>query len=133
MIETYKNRYGYIYTFTLQPDGDVVWEGDFRHCRFGYPNDYSLAFDMYRRDGGTLDKEQFIENILRPEQYDDCGNTVSSGIFNSYGQFVTSDASKIGMVDPSGGPYMSEGMTILGRKIQEFRPYGDGYLIVTNK
>ena len=31
----YTNRYGDVYTFTKQEDGNVLWEGNFKHCRFG--------------------------------------------------------------------------------------------------
>ena len=33
MKETYKNRYGDEFTFTLQDDGTVLWEGEFKYCR----------------------------------------------------------------------------------------------------
>jgi hypothetical protein len=35
------------------------------------------------------------------------------------------------MVDPSGGPYLTEGMKILGKTIKEFKPNKEGYLIIT--
>jgi len=38
MKNTYKNRYGDEFTFTLQDDGNVLWEGKFEYCRIGYPN-----------------------------------------------------------------------------------------------
>ena len=31
----YRNRYGAIYTFTKQEDGNVLWEGDFEYMRCG--------------------------------------------------------------------------------------------------
>jgi hypothetical protein len=31
----FENRYGDIYTFTKQEDGNVLWEGDFLMSRFG--------------------------------------------------------------------------------------------------
>ena len=37
MVE-YRNRYGDIYIFTKQENGNVLWEGNFEFCRFGYPN-----------------------------------------------------------------------------------------------
>ena len=39
MVE-YKNRYGDVYTFTKQEDNSVLWEGNFKYCRFGSSNDY---------------------------------------------------------------------------------------------
>jgi len=34
----YRNRYGDVFTFTKQEDGNVLWEGNFEYCRFGMPN-----------------------------------------------------------------------------------------------
>lgn len=31
----YENRYGDVYTFTKQEDGNVLWEGNFEHMRAG--------------------------------------------------------------------------------------------------
>lgn len=32
---TYTNRHGDQYTFTLQDDGNILWEGNFQFCRVG--------------------------------------------------------------------------------------------------
>lgn len=32
----YKNRYGDVFTFTPDEDGNLLWEGDFQYCRFGF-------------------------------------------------------------------------------------------------
>lgn len=37
--EKYKNRYGDEYTFTLQEDGNIKWEGSFEYCIFGFDKD----------------------------------------------------------------------------------------------
>jgi hypothetical protein len=34
--ETYKNRYGDIYTFTLDRDGNILWEGEFKCHRVAF-------------------------------------------------------------------------------------------------
>ena len=34
MVE-YKNRYGDVYTFTPQDNGNILWEGNFEFCRVG--------------------------------------------------------------------------------------------------
>jgi hypothetical protein len=44
---------------------------------------------------------------------------------------VKSDMNVIDMVDPSGGPYLTTGMKIMGRVIKEFKPNEEGYLIIT--
>ena len=78
--ETYTNRYGDSFVFTLLKDGNIQWEGNFEYCRYGWPND---SVDI------------------------------------------------INMVDPSGGPYLTEGMKIMGKTIKEFKSNKEGYLIIT--
>ena len=34
----YENRYGDVFTFTKQEDGNVLWEGNFEFHRYGWPN-----------------------------------------------------------------------------------------------
>ena len=45
MEETYKNRYGDEYSFTLQDDGNVLWEGNFKYCRYSVDNDVIKMVD----------------------------------------------------------------------------------------
>lgn len=40
--EKYTNRYGDEYTFTLQNDGNIKWEGPFEYCRFGFTDDPNI-------------------------------------------------------------------------------------------
>ena len=47
------------------------------------------------------------------------------------GIMVKSKKDIIDMVDPSGGPYLTEGMEIMGKTIQEFKRNKEGYLIIT--
>jgi hypothetical protein len=42
---------------------------------------------------------------------------------------VTSDMSKIDMVDPSGGPYICTGMEWMGKIIVGIKPQDGGYLL----
>lgn len=37
--EKHTNRYGDEYTFTLQGDGNIKWEGEFKYCRYGFDKD----------------------------------------------------------------------------------------------
>ena len=39
----YLNRYNDTYTFTLDEDNNILWEGSFEWCRFGMHNDYTKA------------------------------------------------------------------------------------------
>lgn len=75
--ETWRNRYGDKFVFTLQDDGNILWEGKFEYSR------------------------------------------------------VTSKTGIINMVDPSGGPFLTEGMEIMGKTIKEFKLNKEGYLIIT--
>jgi hypothetical protein len=47
-----------------------------------------------------------------------------------YGPMVKSK-NVINMVDPSGGPYLTEGIEIMGKTIKEFKSNKEGYLIIT--
>ena len=44
----YTNRYGDVYTFTKQEDGNVLWEGKFEYMRAG---DDSMIWDNADRCG----------------------------------------------------------------------------------
>jgi hypothetical protein len=108
----YTNRYGDVYTFTKQEDGSVLWEGDFKHCRFGFPNNYKRAYQQYCKDVGSkgvlpMHIEDFKKDV-HEMIYDENDKYVGpSGICAQYGHLVTSDTNVIDMVDPSGGPYLS--------------------------
>lgn len=56
------------------------------------------------------------------------GNIQWEGNFD-YHRVMLSDGIK--MVDPSGGPCLTEGDDILGKTIKEFKPNEKGYLIIT--
>lgn len=125
--ETMTNRYGDSFVFTLLEDGNIQWEGKFEYCRYGWPNDYTQAFFEYVRDnGGGINLEQFKELV---HAYDD--EKEEYVIDRKYRELVTSKTGIINMVDPSGGPYLAEGMKIMGKTIKEFKPNKEGYLIIT--
>jgi len=138
-MKKYTNRYNDVYTFTRQENGDVLWEGEFEYCRFGWPNVYKEAYEQYRKDGGDLHIEDFkkeVHNYIRDEN----GKYVGpSEIANKYATMVYSDRNTIDMVDPSGGPYLTTGNELgawLGeefenRIIHSFQPVETGYLIKT--
>lgn len=135
--ETYRNRYGNIFKFTPDSEGNVLWEGDFEYARGGYPNDYTLAYKSYIDDGGTLSISEFTIEVHR-SLYDESSNYLGpSDIAQAYGSLVKSNKDIICMVDPSGGPYLAEGMAstmahseITGKTISHFVPYNGGYKIV---
>lgn len=102
----YKNRYGDIFTFSKTEDGDILWEGNFEFCRYGWPNVYDEAFDRYVEDGGSLSLEEF-KDVVHKAEYDTEGNYLGmSGISKLYSHLIFSDRNTINMCDPSGGPYL---------------------------
>jgi len=129
------NRYGDVYTFELLEDGNVQWSGDFAYCRYGFPNDYSIAYKEYLKNevphDHQLDLEEFKEEVHRSEYDKDDKYIGPCYTSKKYQDFVVSNKDVINMVDPSGGPYMKEGMEILGKTIKEFKPNSSGYLIIT--
>jgi hypothetical protein len=136
MKTTYKNRYGDIFTFTLQDDGNVLWEGNFKYCRFGMPNDYTKAYNQYLHDNkhnkDAMSFNQFKEEV---HTYDD---ETHQYIYDKYVKMVESIKDKISMADPSGGCYISSGMSLdfLGFKniiVDEIKIVEGGLLIISKK
>lgn len=136
MKTTYKNRYGDIFTFELQEDGNILWSGNFEYCRFGMPNDYTRAYKEYVDDNCNSDHcmslKQFKEEVHR---YDD---ETHQYIYDKYVRMVDCMRDKIDMIDPSGGCYICSGMDLKfigfpGLIVKEFEEHKDGYLIIINK
>jgi hypothetical protein len=133
---TYKNRYGDIFTFTSQDNDNVLWEGNFKYCRIGMPNDYTKAYkeyiDDYCNSGHCMSLKQFKEEVHR---YDDESHQY---VYDKYVRMVESLTNKINMVDPSGGPYISVGMSLSSfgfndLKVKDFETKKNGFLIITEK
>lgn len=141
----YTNRYGDVYTFTKQEDGDVLWEGEFEHCRFGFPNVYKRAYQQYCKDTaaqGMLpmhieDFKRDVHEMIYNENHEYVG---PSGICAKYGHLVYSDTTSVNMVDPSGGPYLSthtnlgerfDSEELKGLCISGFKRVDTGYMIHT--
>jgi len=138
-MKAYKmtNRYGDKFTFTPQEDGTILWEGNFKYCRFGCPNDYTQAFFEYTRDtGGGISLEQFKELV---HAYDD---EKKSYVLEDrkYGELVKSNTAIINVIDPSGGPYLCSGMAVesiseelTDMEIERFESVEKGYKIYLKK
>ena len=141
----YHNRFGLIYTFTKQEDGDVLWEGEFEHCRFGFPNVYKRAYQQYCKDVGSsgghpMHIEDFKEQV-HEMMYNDKDEYIRPGpICAMYGHLVYSDTTNVNMVDPSGGPYLSthtnlgerfDSEELKGLCISGFTRVDTGYMIHT--
>ena len=141
----YTNRYGDVYIFTKQEDGSVLWEGSFKHCRFGWPNVYKKAYQQYCKDVSSegilpIHIEDFKTQVHEME-YNENHEYVGPGpICAQYGHLVYSDTKAIDMVDPSGGPYLSTHTNLyelLGEEevkglcISSFEPIETGYKLHT--
>jgi hypothetical protein len=108
---TYKNRYGIIYTFTKQEDGNILWEGDFEWSRFGFPNVYDDAYKAYCKDHENPISLKEFREVVHESIYDTDDNYLGmSEIGKKYATLVYTDRSIIDMVDPSGGPYIHSNM-----------------------
>jgi len=119
-MNTYKNRYGDQFTFTLDSDKNILWEGNFNFCRIGYPNDYLKAYDKYCKDhienfynGERMSLDHFKKAV---HEYDEDKREYPHV---KYLNLVTSNKDNINMVDPSGGPYICCGDN-MGRYGEEF-------------
>ena len=139
----YKNRYGDIYTFTPQEDGSILWEGDFKYCRYGWPNVYKEAYQAYCKDVGSKgERPMYIDSFkeaVHESVYDENDNYVGPGpIAKKYQSLVYSDKDTINMVDPSGGPYITlhQNLSWLGEEFKDLcvstiTPIETGYRIST--
>jgi len=131
-MKQYKNRYSDIFTFTKDENHDILWEGNFEWCRFGMPNDYSRAYGEYLREGGDMELEEFKKAV---HEYDD---ETHQHYYPKYVRMVDSLKDEIEMVDPSGGPYISRGMSLdsfgfKGYVVKDFKRIDTGYKIITEK
>jgi len=131
-MREYKNRYGDIYTFTEDEDHDILWEGNFNWCSFSMPNDYSIAYAEYLREGGDMELDEFKVEV---HKWDD---KAFSHVYPKYIKMVDCLRNEINSVDPSGGPYISRGMPLdsFGFKnciVKDFKRIDTGYKIITDK
>lgn len=139
---TYYNRYGDAYTFSMDLDGNVLWEGEFKYCRFAWPNIYDVAYQAYVEDGmpyGFMELDDFKEKVHEYVGDWDGGDGYTMKD-RKYRELVYSDTKKISMVDPSGGPYMAVGMPMRyipgfddDAKIVDFVAIETGYKILIEK
>lgn len=130
-VEKMKNRYGDEFVFTLLEDNNVQMEGEFGYMRCGFPNDYTESYKAYVTNGGLLSLSEFKEEVHRSLYSEDDRYIGPSPIAEKYQNLVVSRTDIINMIDPSGGPYLSEGQTIMGKIIKEFKSNEKGYLIIT--
>jgi hypothetical protein len=139
----YKNRYNDVFTFTEDVNGDVLWEGNFEWCRSGCPNVYGDAYRAYIEDNspyGVMEFETFKEAVHKYQYGDDFSSGKYTMEDRKYAELVYSDMNTINMIDPSGGPYLSEGYNLggfgdklKGKIIDRFESIETGYKIIIKK
>lgn len=112
MKNTYKNRYGDTFTFTLDDNGDILWEGNFEFHRIGYPNDYTKAYSAYLHDREGSDPETLLS--LEEFKRDVHEYQGDKHLYPEYVKLVESMTYIIDTVDPSGGPYITSGYSLDG-------------------
>lgn len=133
MTREYKNRYGDVFTFSEDENHDILWQGNFEFCRFGMPNDYKKAYTAYlNKAKKPMEFEKFKEEV---HTWDD---KKQKHKYPEYVKLVETLRNEISMVDPSGGPYLSRGMSMdsFGFKdhvIKDFERIDTGYKIVIEK
>ena len=139
MKKEYINRYGDKYTFTRTEDGNILWEGSFEWCRTGYPNVYEKAYESYCSDTNEDERISILEfeKEMHSAKYAEGGSYIGPNeLWNRYGSLVHSDVSRISMVDPSGGPYISTStpadtlITGMEGEVLEFKRIESGYKII---
>jgi hypothetical protein len=137
MIE-YKNRYGDVYNFTKDLDGNILWIGDFKYVRQGYPNDYIKAYKAFHNDFPETEMLSFEDFKNQVHEYDDEKKDYILG--RKYVQLVESVMDKIDFIDPSGGPFIGLGAN-MGRFSETFEdmivediiPFENDYKLIIKK
>jgi len=136
MKNTYKNRYDDVFTFTRDENHDILWEGNFQYSRFGMPNDYTKAYEAYLKDNEHTELVMSLELFKKAvHEWDDETNNYH---YPEYVRMVECLKDEIDMVDPSGGPYITRGMSLdsFGFKkyvVKDFKRIDTGYKIITEK
>ena len=135
----YTNRYRDVFTFSKTDDGNILWEGEFKHCRFGWPNVYTEAYEAYLADTDTDEQMTMGEFKIAVHEYDN-ETFEYTPLSKKYQKLVYSDTNKIDMIDPSGGPYLHSGYdmgmfdeSFRGMIVDYFKSSPEGYLIITKK
>ena len=135
----YTNRYNDVFTFSKTEDGNILFEGELKWMRCGWPNVYDDAYTAYCADTDTDERMTMGEFKKAVHEYEP--ETFKSTPLNKkYAKLVYSDQSRIDMIDPSGGPYMHSGYdmgmfdkSFKGMIVKEFKSVPEGYLIIIEK
>ena len=133
---SYTNRYNDVFTFSKTDDGNILFEGEFKWMRCGWPNVYDQAYEAYLADTDTDEQMTMGEFKIAVHEYDN-EKFEYIPLSKKYQKLVYSDTTKIDMIDPSGGPYLHSGYdmgmfdeSFRGMVIDYFKPLPEGYLIL---
>jgi hypothetical protein len=132
-MREYKNRYGDTFTFSEDENHDILWQGNFEFCRIGMPNDYKKAYTAYRNKAtNPMDFEKFKKEV---HLWDD---KKQNHKYPQYIKLVETLRNEISMVDPSGGPYISRGMSMESfgfnkSIVVDIVPIDTGYKLIIQK
>ena len=104
---SYINRYGDNIVFEEINENTIFMYGfNPEWMRYGYPNDYSEAYEVYCL--GNQNPMTYQEFVFEVEHNFHSTNSP----YEPFYKFIKSDKSCIDMVDPSGGPYIQIGTNI---------------------
>ncbi len=81
-------------------------------------------YKTYLEQGGTMPLEEFKKKV---HEYD---YETQDWIMKDFIKLVTSDKTKIDMVDPPGGPYICTGMELNGKIVTGLEPKDGGYVLL---
>lgn len=150
----YNNRYGDEIVFEdISKDKVLMRDYDPDYCRYGYSNDYSDAYDIYKLECLAMEEPDYTllieeESKLREMTYQEFAHEVEASYYNErhpfrdkYNKYVRSDKSNISMFDPAGGPYITVGTDLKlffkdkkSRIVQEIEVQKDKVIFtITNK
>jgi hypothetical protein len=66
----YTNRYNDVFTFSKTEDGNILFEGEFKWMRCGWPNVYDNAYEAYCTDTDTDERMTMGEFKKAVHEYD---------------------------------------------------------------
>ena len=90
----YRNRYGDGYEFSLMPNGNIMWTGNFKWCRWGVPNVYDKAYAKYQEDGGTESLEEFVKLVHEWDEENATYTETAKKFKSTAGQKYTTETSE---------------------------------------
>ena len=65
----YENRYGDVFTFTKQGDGNVLWEGNFEHHRSSWSNNPDIIDIVDPSGGPYIQVGKMLSHLLHDTDF----------------------------------------------------------------